>query len=193
MVIGDRLCVLAQSSRESRESDVHHGGTAAPEPAATVHQGGGLFLHLSCTFSSFADCVLLHVSGPPVGQMCRLNSPGGTDPVLIGHLCVCVCFSPEKLQKKSCCSVTRESAHVGLSNHSRFPRMTVFFPPVCVCRKHYVDLMRSTQTMTEDELHSLSDKYNSVYLHPVRTCWNEKREKRTVFAFPEKERVLMSV
>ncbi|CAF88355.1 unnamed protein product, partial [Tetraodon nigroviridis] len=32
--------------------------------------------------------------------------------------------------------------------------------------KHHVDLLRSTQTMTEDELHSLSDKYDSVYLHP---------------------------
>ncbi|XP_078144174.1 protein deacetylase HDAC6 [Centroberyx gerrardi] len=32
--------------------------------------------------------------------------------------------------------------------------------------KQYVDLMRSTQTMTETELHSLSDSYDSVYLHP---------------------------
>nr|XP_020483398.1 histone deacetylase 6-like [Labrus bergylta] len=32
--------------------------------------------------------------------------------------------------------------------------------------KQYVDLMKSTQTMTEDELHTLSDKYDSVYLHP---------------------------
>ncbi|KAM6982513.1 histone deacetylase 6 isoform 2-T6 [Tautogolabrus adspersus] len=32
--------------------------------------------------------------------------------------------------------------------------------------KQYVDLMKSTQTMTEDELHNLSDKYDSVYLHP---------------------------
>lgn len=32
--------------------------------------------------------------------------------------------------------------------------------------KQYVDLMRSTQTMTEEQLHTLSDKYDSVYLHP---------------------------
>lgn len=32
--------------------------------------------------------------------------------------------------------------------------------------KHYVDLMKSTQTMSESELHTLSDKYDSVYLHP---------------------------
>ncbi|XP_044067175.1 histone deacetylase 6 isoform X1 [Siniperca chuatsi] len=32
--------------------------------------------------------------------------------------------------------------------------------------KHYVDLMKSTQTMTESELHTLSEKYDSVYLHP---------------------------
>uniref|UniRef100_A0A674MJX9 Protein deacetylase HDAC6 n=1 Tax=Takifugu rubripes TaxID=31033 RepID=A0A674MJX9_TAKRU len=32
--------------------------------------------------------------------------------------------------------------------------------------QHYVDLMKSTQTMTEEELHSLSDKYDSIYLHP---------------------------
>lgn len=32
--------------------------------------------------------------------------------------------------------------------------------------KHYVDLMKSTQTMTDSELRSLSEKYDSVYLHP---------------------------
>lgn len=32
--------------------------------------------------------------------------------------------------------------------------------------KHYVDLMKSTQTMKDEELHSLSDRYDSVYLHP---------------------------
>ncbi|KAM7411062.1 hypothetical protein PAMA_021172 [Pampus argenteus] len=32
--------------------------------------------------------------------------------------------------------------------------------------KHYVDLMKSTQTMSESELHTLSDEYDSVYLHP---------------------------
>lgn len=32
--------------------------------------------------------------------------------------------------------------------------------------KHYVDLMRSTQTMTESELQTLSERYDSVYLHP---------------------------
>uniref|UniRef100_A0A3B4AX09 Protein deacetylase HDAC6 n=1 Tax=Periophthalmus magnuspinnatus TaxID=409849 RepID=A0A3B4AX09_9GOBI len=38
----------------------------------------------------------------------------------------------------------------------------VFF----LCRQMYVDLMRSTQAMTEAELRSLSEKYDSVYLHP---------------------------
>lgn len=33
-------------------------------------------------------------------------------------------------------------------------------------RKQYVDLMRSTQTMTETDLQTLSNKYDSVYLHP---------------------------
>ncbi|XP_070765769.1 histone deacetylase 6 [Enoplosus armatus] len=32
--------------------------------------------------------------------------------------------------------------------------------------KQYVDLMKSTQTMTESELQTLSEKYDSVYLHP---------------------------
>ncbi|XP_062855523.1 histone deacetylase 6 [Trichomycterus rosablanca] len=32
--------------------------------------------------------------------------------------------------------------------------------------KEYVDLMKSTQTMTEEELKSVSDRYDSVYLHP---------------------------
>uniref|UniRef100_A0A3Q1J1X1 Protein deacetylase HDAC6 n=1 Tax=Anabas testudineus TaxID=64144 RepID=A0A3Q1J1X1_ANATE len=32
--------------------------------------------------------------------------------------------------------------------------------------KHYVDLMRSTQTMSESELQTLSEKYDSIYLHP---------------------------
>lgn len=32
--------------------------------------------------------------------------------------------------------------------------------------KQYFDLMKSTQTMTESELHTLSEKYDSVYLHP---------------------------
>uniref|UniRef100_UPI0037E8599D histone deacetylase 6 isoform X1 n=2 Tax=Semicossyphus pulcher TaxID=241346 RepID=UPI0037E8599D len=32
--------------------------------------------------------------------------------------------------------------------------------------KQYVDLMKSTQTMTEEELHTLSDTYDSVYIHP---------------------------
>lgn len=40
--------------------------------------------------------------------------------------------------------------------------------------------------MTEEELHSLSDKYDSVYLHPVRTSCNKikGRDKRTSFASP---------
>uniref|UniRef100_A0A8D3E4B4 Protein deacetylase HDAC6 n=1 Tax=Scophthalmus maximus TaxID=52904 RepID=A0A8D3E4B4_SCOMX len=37
---------------------------------------------------------------------------------------------------------------------------------LCVCRKHYVDMMKSTQTMSESELHTLSESYDSVYLHP---------------------------
>ncbi|KAM3872288.1 histone deacetylase 6 [Diretmus argenteus] len=32
--------------------------------------------------------------------------------------------------------------------------------------KQYVDLMRSTQTMSESQLHSLSDSYDSIYIHP---------------------------
>uniref|UniRef100_A0A3Q3WE58 Protein deacetylase HDAC6 n=1 Tax=Mola mola TaxID=94237 RepID=A0A3Q3WE58_MOLML len=32
--------------------------------------------------------------------------------------------------------------------------------------KDYVDLMRSTRTMTESELRTLSEKYDSIYLHP---------------------------
>ncbi len=39
---------------------------------------------------------------------------------------------------------------------------------VFVYRKDYVDLMKSTQKMTDSELHTLSDKYDSVYIHPVR-------------------------
>lgn len=34
-------------------------------------------------------------------------------------------------------------------------------------RKEYVELMKSTQKMTEDELKMLADKYDSVFLHPV--------------------------
>ncbi|XP_073397420.1 histone deacetylase 6 isoform X1 [Dendrobates tinctorius] len=33
--------------------------------------------------------------------------------------------------------------------------------------KEYVELMKSTQKMTEEELRALSDKYDSVYLHPL--------------------------
>ncbi|KAK2850937.1 hypothetical protein Q5P01_007213 [Channa striata] len=32
--------------------------------------------------------------------------------------------------------------------------------------KHYVDLMKSTQIMSETELHAMSEGYDSVYLHP---------------------------
>lgn len=46
---------------------------------------------------------------------------------------------------------------------------TVVSSPGFVYRKPYVDLMKSTQTMTESELHILSDTYDSIYLHPVRT------------------------
>uniref|UniRef100_A0A8C2W8C4 Protein deacetylase HDAC6 n=1 Tax=Cyclopterus lumpus TaxID=8103 RepID=A0A8C2W8C4_CYCLU len=43
---------------------------------------------------------------------------------------------------------------------------------ISILVKQYVDLMKSTQTMTESELHSLSEKYDSVYLHPesYRVC-----------------------
>uniref|UniRef100_A0AAX7V963 Protein deacetylase HDAC6 n=1 Tax=Astatotilapia calliptera TaxID=8154 RepID=A0AAX7V963_ASTCA len=42
--------------------------------------------------------------------------------------------------------------------------------PLCIrveVRKHYVDLIKSTQTMTLAELQTLSNKYDSIYLHPV--------------------------
>ena len=42
-----------------------------------------------------------------------------------------------------------------------------------------MDLMRSTQTMTRDQLRRLSDNYDSVYLHPVRTC-DRKGDERSV-------------
>ncbi|XP_077370269.1 protein deacetylase HDAC6 isoform X2 [Festucalex cinctus] len=32
--------------------------------------------------------------------------------------------------------------------------------------KHYIELMKSTQMMSETELHQLSDKYDSIYIHP---------------------------
>ncbi|KAF7647756.1 hypothetical protein LDENG_00167240 [Lucifuga dentata] len=35
-----------------------------------------------------------------------------------------------------------------------------------VHEKVYVDLMRSTQSMSERELHTLSERYDSIYLHP---------------------------
>uniref|UniRef100_A0AAX7SVR7 Protein deacetylase HDAC6 n=1 Tax=Astatotilapia calliptera TaxID=8154 RepID=A0AAX7SVR7_ASTCA len=41
--------------------------------------------------------------------------------------------------------------------------------PLCIrveVRKHYVDLIKSTQTMTLAELQTLSNKYDSIYLHP---------------------------
>lgn len=38
---------------------------------------------------------------------------------------------------------------------------------LCMYRKEYIELMRSTQKMTEEELKTLADKYDSVYLHPV--------------------------
>uniref|UniRef100_A0A4W6EI16 Histone deacetylase 6 n=1 Tax=Lates calcarifer TaxID=8187 RepID=A0A4W6EI16_LATCA len=34
------------------------------------------------------------------------------------------------------------------------------------CPLTYVDLMRSTQTISETELHALSEKYDSIYFHP---------------------------
>ncbi|KAL4646267.1 histone deacetylase 6 isoform X1 [Arapaima gigas] len=35
-----------------------------------------------------------------------------------------------------------------------------------LCRREYVELMKSTRNMTENELRTLSDTYDSVYLHP---------------------------
>ncbi|MEQ2265711.1 hypothetical protein XENORESO_011351, partial [Xenotaenia resolanae] len=32
--------------------------------------------------------------------------------------------------------------------------------------KHYIDAVKATQTMTQTELQSLSERYDSVYLHP---------------------------
>ena len=37
-------------------------------------------------------------------------------------------------------------------------------------RKDYIDRMKSTQKMTEEELKSVSDGYDSIYLHPVRAA-----------------------
>uniref|UniRef100_A0A8C6PWG1 Histone deacetylase 6 n=1 Tax=Nothobranchius furzeri TaxID=105023 RepID=A0A8C6PWG1_NOTFU len=37
---------------------------------------------------------------------------------------------------------------------------------LCCCRKPYISMIESTQTMTQQELQMLSDKYDSVYLHP---------------------------
>ena len=37
-------------------------------------------------------------------------------------------------------------------------------------RKEYIHRMKSTQKMAEEELKSVSDGYDSVYLHPVRTA-----------------------
>ncbi|XP_034392207.1 histone deacetylase 6 [Cyclopterus lumpus] len=52
------------------------------------------------------------------------------------------------------------------------PREAVEEELLLAHKKQYVDLMKSTQTMTESELHSLSEKYDSVYLHPesYRVC-----------------------
>ncbi|XP_059189555.1 histone deacetylase 6 isoform X2 [Centropristis striata] len=46
------------------------------------------------------------------------------------------------------------------------PREAVEEELLLVHTKQYVDLMRSTQTMTQSELHSLSETYDSVYFHP---------------------------
>uniref|UniRef100_A0A672IMT7 Protein deacetylase HDAC6 n=1 Tax=Salarias fasciatus TaxID=181472 RepID=A0A672IMT7_SALFA len=36
----------------------------------------------------------------------------------------------------------------------------------CYCRKQHVDTIRATQTMTQSELQTLSETFDSVYLHP---------------------------
>ncbi|XP_075993556.1 protein deacetylase HDAC6-like, partial [Genypterus blacodes] len=46
------------------------------------------------------------------------------------------------------------------------PREATEDEVLLVHRKAYVDLMRSTEFMTESQLHTLSDSYDSVYLHP---------------------------
>lgn len=38
------MCRVVQSSRESRQSDVHHGGAAETGPADSLRQGGGQLL-----------------------------------------------------------------------------------------------------------------------------------------------------
>lgn len=59
-----------------------------------------------------------------------------------------------------------------------------------------MDLMRSTQTMTEDQLHTLSDKYDSIYIHPVRTLTRKEtveqiKEPRLYFLSARLKRVSM--
>uniref|UniRef100_A0A3Q2XFI4 Protein deacetylase HDAC6 n=1 Tax=Hippocampus comes TaxID=109280 RepID=A0A3Q2XFI4_HIPCM len=46
------------------------------------------------------------------------------------------------------------------------PRAATDEDLLLVHTKHYIELIKSTQTMSETELHQFSDKYDSVYIHP---------------------------
>ncbi|KAJ0064448.1 hypothetical protein NL108_006514 [Boleophthalmus pectinirostris] len=70
---------------------------------------------------------------------------------------------PERLQK----IVEELEKQELLSRCTRIqPREATEKELLLIHSQKYVDLMRSTQTMTEAELRSLSEKYDSVYLHP---------------------------
>uniref|UniRef100_A0AAZ3RSZ8 Protein deacetylase HDAC6 n=1 Tax=Oncorhynchus tshawytscha TaxID=74940 RepID=A0AAZ3RSZ8_ONCTS len=64
--------------------------------------------------------------------------------------------------------VSLSLSHPALSSHvSLFDRIYTSSPNANIfCSKEYVDLMRSTQRMDEDQLKTLSDSYDSVYIHP---------------------------
>ncbi|XP_068454722.1 histone deacetylase 6 [Clinocottus analis] len=76
------------------------------------------------------------------------------------------CSHPERPDRVT--SIMEELDRQDLLSHCTRvqPREAVEEELLLAHKKQYVDLMKSTQTMTESELHSLSDKYDSVYLHP---------------------------
>uniref|UniRef100_A0A672IQ56 Protein deacetylase HDAC6 n=1 Tax=Salarias fasciatus TaxID=181472 RepID=A0A672IQ56_SALFA len=76
------------------------------------------------------------------------------------------CFSPEMLQRRSCCSLTRE-CFCRMSFLHRCDRGCKCVMCSCYCRKQHVDTIRATQTMTQSELQTLSETFDSVYLHPT--------------------------
>lgn len=133
----------------------------------------------------FQFCVSFHAEAARVKSSCRTDVSRGEHPVLICHLvCMCVCFSPGKLQKKSCYSVTCEFTHVGVSSHS-FSTCDIFSPRVCL-----------QETLCGfDEVHSDHDRGSTVHLvRQIRLNlpsssknFNQKRDggadKRTVFVF----------